>query len=57
MTRSRGPNPYCAFEDDQERRRALVSRDVRLVLIALVSAVASIPAAQYAWPWLQSLLH
>lgn len=29
------PNPYCGFKDDRERRRALQSRDLRLVLIAL----------------------
>ena len=28
-------NPYCAFRSDKERRRALVSRDIRLVLIAI----------------------
>ena len=28
-------NPYCAFRSDKERRRALVSRDVRLVVIAM----------------------
>lgn len=35
---------YCAFKDDQARLLALVSRDVRLVLIALVLAFA-LPAA------------
>lgn len=38
------PDPYCAFKDDRERRRALVARDVRLVLIAVVAAFAG-PAA------------
>ena len=28
-------NPYCSFHSDKERRRALVSRDVRLVVIAI----------------------
>ena len=28
-------NPYCSFHCDKERRRALVSRDVRLVVIAI----------------------
>lgn len=32
----RAQSPYNAFKDDQERRRALISRDIRLVLIALV---------------------
>jgi hypothetical protein len=26
-------NPYCSFQDDRERRRALISRDVRIVLV------------------------
>ncbi len=30
-------NPYCGFKDDKERRLALRSRDVRMVLIALFS--------------------
>jgi hypothetical protein len=34
----RAQSPYNAFKDDQERRRALISRDIRLVLIALVLA-------------------
>ena len=28
-------NPYCAFRSDKERRRALISRDIRLVVIAI----------------------
>jgi hypothetical protein len=31
------PNPYCGFKDDKERRNALISRDVRLVLIAVIA--------------------
>ena len=57
MTRPRRPDPYCAFQDDQERRRALVSRDVRLVLIAIAGVVASAPAVPHAWAWLLQLLH
>lgn len=35
-----GPHsPYVAFKSDRERRWALVSRDIRLVLIAAFSAV------------------
>lgn len=34
------PNPYCSFKDDRERRLALRARDVRLVLMALISAAA-----------------
>lgn len=26
-------NPYCSFQDDRERRLALISRDVRIVLL------------------------
>lgn len=29
-------SPYVAFKDDKERRRALMSRDVRLVLVVLI---------------------
>jgi hypothetical protein len=36
MRRPTRPDPYCGFKNDQERRKALVSRDVRLVLIAMV---------------------
>jgi len=32
-----GDSPYVAFKDDRERRWALVSRDVRLVLITLLA--------------------
>ncbi|MFG6459823.1 hypothetical protein [Roseateles sp. BYS96W] len=32
----RDNSPYVAFKDDRERRRALVSRDVRLVLVVLI---------------------
>lgn len=31
-------SPYNGFKSDKERRRALISRDIRLVLIALVLA-------------------
>ena len=27
-------NPYCSFRSDKERLRALVSRDIRIVLVA-----------------------
>jgi hypothetical protein len=40
MRRPTRPDPYCGFKNDQERRKALVSRDVRLVLIAMVCALA-----------------
>ena len=35
-----GDSPYVAFKNDRERKWALVSRDVRLVLIALILATA-----------------
>lgn len=37
-------SPYSAFRSDRDRLWALVSRDVRLVLIALLVAVATPPA-------------
>ncbi len=40
------PNPYCAFKDDRERRTALISRDVRLVLIVGIGTVSGAAA-----PW------
>lgn len=30
------PNPYCSFKSDVERRKALLSRDIRLVIVAVV---------------------
>lgn len=43
-----GDSPYVAFKDDRERRWALVSRDVRLVLIALILAAGG--GAALKWP-------
>lgn len=43
-----GDSPYVAFKDDRERKWALVSRDVRLVLIALIFAVGG--GAALKWP-------
>jgi hypothetical protein len=41
----RGRNPYECFKDDRHRLLALLSRDVRLVLIWIVAALTgSIPA-------------
>jgi hypothetical protein len=45
-------NPYCAFTDDSERRRALVSRDIRLVAIALGPPAVSLVAHLLLWRWL-----
>jgi hypothetical protein len=33
-------NPYCAYRSDLYRLLAMVSRDVRLVAVAIVSAYA-----------------
>jgi len=57
VSRASRPNPYCAFQDDRERRRALVSRDVRLVVIAVATVFARLPATAHAWAWLQQVLH
>lgn len=35
-----GSGPYCAFTSDRDRLWALISRDVRLVLIAIILGVA-----------------
>lgn len=32
---------YCAFKDDRDRRLALLSRDVRLVVIAAIVVVGA----------------
>ena len=34
-------NPYCAFRDDKERRVALISRDIRIVIIATLAMIGS----------------
>jgi hypothetical protein len=31
------PNPYCSFKSDVERRKALLARDIRLVLMAAIA--------------------
>ena len=33
-TKPSKPNPYCMFKDDKQRLRALISRDLRYVIIA-----------------------
>jgi hypothetical protein len=42
------PDPYAGFKDDTERRRALIARDVRLVLITLIVAASHVPWADVA---------
>jgi hypothetical protein len=44
-------SPYCAFKDDRERKWALVSRDVRWVLVAVVFAVSEVPALKWQALW------
>lgn len=46
MSRSHKPDPYCAFKNDVERRKALIARDVRLVLIAGINTVIGVST-----PW------
>jgi len=43
-------NPYIAFRDDRCRMWALVSRDVRWVLVALALALG-VPAAKWQALW------
>ena len=40
------PDPYCAFRSDRDRRLALVSRDVRYVVV-----VALVSLGGYEIPW------
>ena len=35
--RHRADSPYCEFRNDRERRNALMSRDVRIVLCRLLT--------------------
>ena len=42
MARSSTQSPYNGFKDDKERRKALISRDIRLVLIATIGAFAGV---------------
>lgn len=46
------PNPYCEFKDDKERRLALRSRDVRLVLMALFSGGGGFALLKFIEQWL-----
>lgn len=41
----RGRNPYECFKSDRHRLWALVSRDLRLVLVAAISAAAGVAAS------------
>lgn len=35
------PDPYCGFKNDKQRRLALLAREVRFVVIALVTLAMS----------------
>ena len=35
--------PYCKFKDDRSRLHALVSRDIRIVLVVAIALFASAP--------------
>ena len=37
----RGPNPYESFKNDRDRLFALISRDIRIVLVAALCAGAT----------------
>lgn len=47
-----GDSPYVAFKDDRDRRLALVSRDIRLVLIVLILALGKGTALEWPAVWL-----
>ncbi|MGO4395294.1 hypothetical protein AB4Z46_28460 [Variovorax sp. M-6] len=42
----RGRSPYECFKDDRARLFALMSRDARLIAIALIAAFAAPPASK-----------
>lgn len=50
-------SPYCVFNSDRDRLWALVSRDMRLVLIACVLAVAAPSQLSQAWAAIVGNLH
>ena len=53
MPNTSKPNPYCAFKNDVERRKALRSRDVRLVLVAAILSGAGLSSTI---PWREAAL-
>jgi len=48
----RAQGPYNAFNNDRDRLRALISRDIRLVLIALVFALGAPNLSPQVTKWL-----
>lgn len=57
MNNQRHPNPYRVFTNDLERRRAILLHDVRPVLFAAATALATGPVPAHAGGWLQHSLH
>jgi hypothetical protein len=51
MTSPKG-NPYCAFKDDRERTIALISKDIRWMVIAVATSTG---AGSISWPMLLRL--
>lgn len=49
--REKTHSPYSAFKNDRARLWALVSRDVRLVVVALIIALAGAPALRLPALW------
>jgi hypothetical protein len=54
MQRKTGQNPYWIIKDDWVRLYALISRDVRLVLIASICALGHIWTWREFFVWLKS---
>jgi len=48
--------PYCAFQDDKARLRALVSRDIRLAVVTITGMFLA-EGANTPWRSLMSWLH
>lgn len=46
-SRASSDDPYCEFNDDRERRNALVSRDLRIVGCRLVTVEGIVTLALY----------
>lgn len=47
-----GPHsPYVAFKDDRQRKWALVSRDIRWVLVALCFVLGGVPVGEWRSLW------
>lgn len=44
-------SPYCAFKNDRERKWALVSRDIRWVLVAVIFALSGVPIVEWRVFW------